>query len=312
MYKKIFSLCLLTISLFSKELITPIPYEVEYDYKKALLGKKLFFDTRLSQDNTVSCASCHFIEDGGDDNLQVSFGINQQTGTRNSPTILNARYNVTQFWDGSAKDLQEQAKGPILNPVEMGSNFKEVVSKLKEDKNYIQEFLSLYEDGITGLNITNAIAEFEKTLITPNSRFDMFLRGDKKVLNDKELKGYKLFKEYGCISCHNGINIGGNLIQKFGVTENFDTKDFGLFNITQKEKDKFYFKVPTLRNIELTAPYFHDGKTKTLKDAVIMMSVHQVGYPLEDNEIEYIVKFLKTLTGDTPKIIKAKNEKINN
>ncbi len=312
MYKITILLFLLITSLFSKELITPIPYKVDYNYKKALLGKKLFFDTRLSHDNTISCASCHFLEDGGDDNIEVSFGINQQTGTRNSPTVLNARYNVTQFWDGSAKDLQEQAKGPIHNPVEMGSNFEEVVSKLKKDKNYHREFLSLYKNGITGLNITDAISEFEKTLITPNSRFDKFLRGDKKALSSDELNGYKLFKEYGCISCHNGINIGANIMQKLGVIEDFDTEDLGLYNITKNEEDKFYFKVPSLRNIELTAPYFHDGKIKTLKESVEKMAEYQIGYILEAQEIEYIIKFLITLTGDTPIIIKDDNEKINN
>lgn len=301
---KIIILSLFTISiLFSKELITPIPQVIDYDYKKALLGKKLFFDTRLSRDNTVSCANCHFIEDGGDDNNTVSFGIEGKTGTRNAPTVLNARYNTLQFWDGSAKDLQEQAKGPIHNPVEMASNFKEVVKKLKKDKEYIKEFSLIYENGITGLNITDAIAEFEKTLITPNSRFDKYLRGDKNILSKNELNGYKLFKEYGCISCHNGINVGGNLIQKIGAVEKYDTNDLGRYNITKNEDDKFYFKVPSLRNINLTAPYFHDGKVKTLKEAVEKMAAHQVGFLIEEKEIEDIISFLKTLTGDTPKII---------
>lgn len=312
MYRKILLFFLVVTSLISRELITPIPYLPEYDYKKALLGKKLFFDTRLSHDNTISCASCHFIQDGGDDNLPVSFGINGKAGTRNSPTVLNARYNAIQFWDGSAKNLQEQAKGPIHNPVEMGSNFKEVILKLKEDKNYSQQFLSIYEDGISGINITDAIAQFEKTLTTPNAPFDKFLRGDKKALNKDELNGYKIFKEYGCISCHNGRNIGGNLMQKIGVMESFDTTDFGKFNITKNENDKFYFKVPSLRNIELTAPYFHDGKIRTLKDAVEKMVKYQIGYLLEDKEIESIIIFLNTLTGETPKIIEENHEKIDN
>ncbi|MCK5293426.1 MAG: c-type cytochrome [Arcobacteraceae bacterium] len=307
MLKKIILFYLTFTVLIAQELITPIPYTPDYNHKKALLGKKLFFDVKLSRNNTIACANCHFLEDGGDDNLPVSFGIDGKKGTRNSPTVLNARYNSSQFWDGSGKDLQDQAKGPIHNPVEMGSNFKEVIFKLKKDKNYPKEFLSLYKDGITALNMTDAISEFEKTLTTPNAPFDKFLRGDKKALNKNELLGYKLFKEYGCISCHNGINIGGNLMQKIGIMENFETSDLGRFNITKNEKDKFYFKVPTLRNIDLTAPYFHDGETKTLKNAVEQMIVYQVGYLLEDEEVENIVRFLKTLTGDTPKIIKDGN-----
>ena len=300
--KVICTFFLISLTLFSKELITPIPLSVDYDHKKEKLGKKLFFEKKLSHNDTISCASCHFIEDGGDDNLPVSFGIDGKTGTRNSPTVLNAVFNTMQFWDGSAKDLQTQAKGPIHNPVEMASDFQEVISKLKQDENYKKQFLDIYKDGITGLNITDAISEFEKTLTTPNSRFDKFLRGDKSILSEDELNGYNAFKEYGCISCHNGVNIGGNLMQKIGVIEDFKTPDFGKYNITKNEDDKFYFKVPSLRNIELTAPYFHDGKTKTLKEAVEEMIKYQIGFLIEEEEVNNIIKFLKTLTGVQPKI----------
>ena len=290
--------------IVAKELITPIPLSDSYDFQKALLGQKLFFDTKLSHDDTVSCASCHNIADGGDDNLRVSFGIKGQTGTRNSPTVLNARYNIAQFWDASAKDLEAQAAGPIHNPVEMGSNFKEAVIKLKKDKLYQKLFHKIYKDGITGKNITNAIAEFEKTLITPNSRFDKYLKGDKDILTQDEKDGFKTFKEYGCISCHNGINIGGNLIQKIGIINRFDTDDLGRFNITHNPLDKYYFKVPTLRNIALTSPYFHTGRVKKLRDAVVLMVQYQVGFPIDDKKIDNIVKFLNTLTGETPKELK--------
>ena len=310
--KVIFFFFLFSLYLYSKELITPIPLNIKYDHSKAKLGEKLFFDKRLSHDNTISCASCHFIEDGGDDNLEVSFGVDGKTGTRNSPTVLNAVYNTTQFWDGSAKDLQAQAKGPIHNPVEMNSNFQEVISKLKQDKNYKKQFLNIYKNGITGLNITDAISEFEKTLITPNSKFDKFLRGDKNILSEDELNGYKAFKEYGCISCHNGVNIGGNLMQKIGLIEEYKTIDLGKYNITKNEDDKFYFKVPSLRNIELTAPYFHNGKVETLEEAVNKMVSFQIGFLIEEKEIINIVKFLKTLTGIQPKITKETDEKINN
>ncbi len=295
----------------SQELIVPIPQKLEYHHQKASLGKKLFFDVRLSRDNTIACTSCHFLLDGGDDNMAVSQGIGGKKGIRNSPTVFNSRYNSVQFWDGRAKNLLEQVEGPIHNPVEMGSNYSEIIAKLNHDKNYIREFSLLYKNGISKYSIDDAIGEFEKSLVTPNSRFDKFLRGDKKALTKNELDGYMLFKEYGCISCHNGINVGANLMQKIGVVEAFDTVDFGKYNYTKKEEDKFYFKVPSLRNVELTAPYFHDGKVKTLKDAVEKMAIHQIGYPLEDNEIEKIISFLKTLTGDTPLTVRGGYEKNN-
>lgn len=302
---KIFLLLFLSISYsFSNSIITPLPLDPNYNYKKALLGKKLFFDTRLSHDNTISCASCHLLKDGGDDNRPLSIGIDGKKGTRNAPTVLNARYNKLQFWDGSAKSLEEQINGPIHNPVEMASNFKEIISKLKKDEKYHKEFKDLYSDGITKSNITNAISEFEKALTTPESKFDNFLRGDKTALNSNELNGYQLFKDYGCISCHNGINIGGNLLQKIGTIEEYNTSDFGLYNITNNKEDKFYFKASSLRNVELTAPYFHDGSIKTLEAAVNIMIKHQVGFLIDEKEKNDIIKFLKTLTGKTPKFLR--------
>lgn len=295
--KYLLFLSLFITSLFSQELITPIPDYVQYHEEKAKLGKKLFFDTRLSKDNTISCATCHIIDQGGDDNLPVSFGIDGQKGTRNAPTVLNAKFNMVQFWDGRAENLQDQVRFPIHNPVEMDSNFDEICKKLKQDNSYMEIFESIYNDGINQNNIIDAIAEYENTLITPHSRFDKYLKGDKSALNEQERNGYKLFKEYGCISCHNGVNIGGNLMQKFGIFEKFKTADYGKYNITKKIEDKYYFKVPTLRNIQLTSPYFHDGLTPTLKEAVKKMSYYQVGYELTEKETEDIVSFLKTLTG---------------
>jgi cytochrome c peroxidase len=269
----IFKKLLLTFILsgsytLASDLITPIPQKIDYDSYKANLGKKLFFDTRLSKNDTISCASCHILEDGGDDNLPVSFGIDGKTGVRNSPTVFNAVYNYSQFWDGHAKSLAEQVQGPIHNPVEMGTSFQEIIPKLNQDKEYKTQFAKIYKDGITPQNIADAIAEFEKALTTPNSRFDKYLRGDKKALSKEEIEGYKLFKEYGCISCHNGVNMGGNLLQKIGVVKEFIHEDFGLYNITKKEEDRYYFKVPSLRNVALTAPYFHDGRIPTLEKAV--------------------------------------------
>lgn len=185
----------------------------------------------------------------------------------------------------------------------MGTNFNEVVLKLKNDDFYKKEFNRLYKNGMVEENIKDAIVEFEKALTTPNSKFDRYLRGEKNSLNKDELKGYTLFKDYGCISCHNGVNIGGNIMQKIGILEKFNTDDYGLYNITKNEEDKYYFKVPSLRNIELTSPYFHDGRVNTLDEAVKVMLQLQVGFPLEEENIENIVKFLKTLTGEKPKII---------
>ena len=198
----IFKILLLTFILSSSyilasDLITPIPQKIAYDSYKASLGKKLFFDTRLSKNDTISCASCHILEDGGDDNLPVSFGIDGKTGVRNSPTVFNAVYNYSQFWDGHAKSLAEQVQGPVHNPVEMGTNFKEIVPKLNQDKEYKTQFAKIYKDGITPQNIADAIAEFEKALTTPNSRFDKYLRGDKKALSKEEIEGYKLLKNMG-------------------------------------------------------------------------------------------------------------------
>ena len=291
--------------LFAQELISPLPLSVEYDINKAMLGKKLFFDTRLSGDNTIACVSCHIIDAGGDDNVQFSSGIDGQLGGANSPTVLNSRYNFVQFWDGRAKDLKEQASGPIHNPVEMGSNFKQVISKLSKDTIYQQEFMKLYKDGITGENITDAIAEFEKALVTPNSRFDQYLRGNTTILSKDEVEGFELFKSLGCIACHNGINIGGNLFQKIGIMEEYEVDDsnLGRYNVTKDEEDKHYFKVPTLRNIALTAPYLHDGKISTLQETIKLMIVKQLGREADKQEVIKIEKFLFTLTGQIPKIM---------
>lgn len=291
--------------LLSDNLITPIPSNIILDEKKVLLGKMLFFDTRLSKDNTISCASCHDILNGGDDNRSFSTGINNQEGTINSPTVLNSSLNFVQFWDGRVNTLQEQVIGPIHNLIEMNSSFPEIINKLKEDKNYLEKFYSIYNENINETNIIDAIVEFEKSLITPNSKFDKYLNGEENILNEKELKGYELFKSYGCISCHNGVNIGGNLFQKVGIINNYfkdDKKNYGRYNITKNEEDKFYFKVPTLRNIQLTAPYLHDGSINDLKDTIEIMLKYQVGAIYDNKDIENLELFLITLTGETPKL----------
>jgi cytochrome c peroxidase len=287
------------------EPITPLPQSIEYDKQKALLGKKLFFDSMLSKDGTVSCASCHDLQRGGVDNVKIAIGIKQRKGTFNTPTVYNTRYNFRQFWDGRAETLEDQVIQPIINPVEMGESIEVVLEKLKKS-DYKQAFEEIYEDGVTVKNLSNVISEFEQALITPNAPFDRYLRGDKNAINKEEKLGYELFKAKGCISCHHGIGVGGNHFNKFGILQSFQSKQLGRYNVTHDEKDKYYFKVPSLRNVALTAPYFHDGRAKTLLEAVKMMSLYQLGRHMTQKELQAIVAFLMTLTGEIPSIAKQK------
>jgi cytochrome c peroxidase len=296
-----FILLLLSVSiLYGVDPITPIVQPTDLDIEKVKLGKKLFFDARLSRNDTIACVSCHNLAAGGDDNLQYSFGINGQEGNMNSPTVLNASNNFRQFWDGRAKNLQEQAAGPIENPIEMGFSFKELIPKLNKSE-YKALFSKVYKEGITKNSITDAIAEYEKTLVTPNAPFDEYLRGDKNALSKKQKEGYELFKSKGCITCHHGVNLGGNLYSKFGVVEDSKTTSLGRYNVTHKNRDKYYFKVPTLRNITLTSPYFHDGRTKSLQEAIKIMSQLQLGRYFTQDEVEKIEAFLYSLEGEIPK-----------
>jgi len=287
------------------EPIRPIPSNLYLNARKVQLGHTLFHDPRLSHDNTISCASCHNLIKGGVDGQPTSTGINGATGPINAPTVFNSGFNFRQFWDGRAKNLEEQAAGPIHNPIEMGSNWREVIMKLEQDSYYIEQFNLLYLDGLNSHTIQDAIATFERALYTPNSRFDRYLSGDKNALTEKEILGYQRFKAYGCISCHQGMNIGGNMFQHFGVMGNYfedrgniTQVDLGRYNVTNDPADKFVFKVPSLRNIALTAPYFHDGSAKTLPEAVRVMGRYQLGRMLSDEDIELLVAFLKTLTGE--------------
>jgi len=283
--------------------IKPIPEKIAVDQAKAQLGKKLFFDPRLSADGMVSCATCHDLENGGDDGLKFSVGIHGKEGNINAPTVYNAVFNFRQFWDGRAKDLKEQVAGPLENPVEMGFDFKKAVVVLKKDPSYRQKFNLLYRDGINKDTITDAIAEFEKALITPNAPFDRYLRGEQNAIGAKAKAGYRLFESKGCILCHNGVNIGGNFYNKFGIFEDVNSSSVGRYVITQREEDKYVFKVPSLRNVALTAPYMHDGRANTLTEAVEIMTKHQLGRYMAPEEIADIVAFLKSLTGEKPQIM---------
>jgi len=286
------------------EPIVPIPVDIGLDADKVMLGKRLFQDVRLSHDHSISCASCHDLATGGDSNQRYSTGIRGQKGIINAPTVFNSGLNSSQFWDGRAKSLEDQIEGPITSPIEMGSTWDEVLGRIRNDPLYRESFDKLYADGVTKENVANAIATFERSLNTPNSRFDQYLKGDKSVITEDELKGYVLFKNYGCISCHQGANGGGNMYQKFGIFDDYfvyrggvTQVDYGRYNITGVAEHRFQFKVPGLRNVALTAPYFHDGSAPTLSDAIEIMGRFQLGLDLPNDDVALIEKFLHTLTG---------------
>jgi len=287
------------------EPILPIPVEKVGDLDKVELGKMLFFEPRLSKSGFISCNSCHNTATGGVDNLPSSIGHNWQLGPINSPTVFNSKYNFVQFWDGRAANLKEQAGGPIENPAEMASSHELAVKVLSSIPEYQDRFNTVYGPGeITIDKITDAIAVFEETLVTPNAPFDRWLLGDDEALTASELEGYGLFKTKGCTACHTGVGVGGTMYQKLGLVKPYDkdTETLGRFNVTGKDADKYFFKVPLLRNIELTAPYLHDGSIWDLKEVVALMAEYQLGIPVNDDEKTKIVAFLRTLTGDQPDI----------
>ena len=267
------------------------------------LGKKLYFDPRLSKSGFISCNSCHNLSLGGSDNLKTSIGDNWQKGPINAPTVLNSSMNVAQFWDGRAGTLKEQAGGPIANPKEMAFTHELAVQVIASIPQYRSDFEKVFGTQGTDMDkITTAIAAFEETLVTPNSKFDKWLAGDEKALTTDEVEGYRLFKSSGCVMCHNGPAVGGRSFQKMGVVERYQTDNpaEGRAAVTHKDADRFNFKVPTLRNVELTYPYFHDGAADTLAQAVDVMGRVQLGKRYTDAENAKIVVFLKTLTGDQP------------
>ena len=289
--------------VLADEPIRPIEPVKEINLALAELGKKLYFDPRLSKSGFISCNSCHNLSMGGTDNLKTSIGDHWQQGPINAPTVLNSSLNLAQFWDGRAADLKAQAGGPIANPGEMAFTHTLAVSLLESIPQYVTEFKLVFgSEGIDIDKVTDAIAEFEKTLVTPNSRFDQWLLGNQDALTEKELAGYDLFKSSGCTACHNGPAVGGNSFQKMGVVEPYTSTSpaEGMSAVTGKDADRFKFKVPTLRNVEMTYPYFHDGEAATLTEAVDVMGRLQLGKKFSDEENARIVAFLKTLTGDQP------------
>lgn len=301
----------------ARSLFEPIPEQPpsipgeEASPAKIELGRMLYFEPRLSESHNISCNSCHQIGLGGVDMLPTSLGHKAQRGGRNAPTVLNSAYNTAQFWDGRAKDLVEQAGGPIQNPIEMAITHKHAIEMLKGIPGYAKYFAAAFpgeKEPITIGNVEKAIAAFEATLITPNAPFDRFLRGDAKALTAEQKEGLRLFIDNGCSGCHNGINVGGGQYAPFGVVEKpgadfLPPDDKGRFMVTNTPSDEYVFKVPTLRNIALTPPYFHTGKSWNLNQAVGVMGASQLGIQLTDDEVTKITDFLHSLTGDQPQVV---------
>ncbi len=280
---------------------------------KIKLGKILYFDKQLSKDGNISCNSCHNLNTYGVDNLPVSPGDDGTLGTRNSPTVFNASFHIKQFWDGRAQDVEEQAVMPITNPIEMGMpTEKLVLERISGSELYKELFASAFPEEETPINYKNvgkAIGAFERTLLTP-SKFDEYLVDGKSQLTNEELNGMQSYISSGCIACHKGKLLGGDIFWKFGLFANYweltNSKiiDKGKAEVTQNEADNYIFKVPSLRNIEMTFPYFHDGSVASLADAIRIMGKTEMNMDLNDEEIEDIISFLKTLTADIPEEIK--------
>ena len=287
------------------EALKPLPPVPQLDPAKVELGRKLFNEPRLSVNNTLSCASCHHLESGGADNKPFSIGFDGKPVEINTPSVFNASLNFKQFWNGRVDTLEAQVEQVVISPVEMGSDWKTVVQNLSALPAYQAAFKQAYPDGVTAANVQNALATYERTLLTPNSRFDQYLLGNTEILTIQEKYGYQRFKDYGCIACHQGINIGGNMFQKFGVMGDYFKargnpveSDLGRYLLTKDEEDRHVFKVPSLRNVAVTAPYFHDASARTLEEAVDVMFKYQLGRNPSQEDKDLIIQFLKTLTGE--------------
>ncbi|MDX1809417.1 MAG: cytochrome c peroxidase [Sulfurospirillaceae bacterium] len=296
-----FGISLLFYTLTFAEPITPIPLTNSgINTQKAKLGKKLFFDKILSKDDSTSCADCHKPSHSGADNLRASFGVYHNKTNLNTSTVYNSRYNFVQFFDGRAKNLEEASKYCIESNTTMDSVSSDLIKKLN-NSSYKKDFSRIYNDKIKQKYIDNAIAEYMKSLVTPNSAFDRYLRGDKSALSKSQKRGYSLFKLEGCIICHNGINVGSNLFAKFGEAREAPNSYLGKYNVSKASFDKYFLKVPTLRNISKTAPYLHDGRFDNLSDVVKFMLKYQLDKSVSQKDVNDIVAFLKSLDGETPK-----------
>ncbi|MFC6297749.1 cytochrome-c peroxidase [Pseudomonas spelaei] len=287
------------------EPLKPLPPVPALDAEKVELGRQLFNEKRLSVNNTLSCASCHHLETGGADNKAFSIGFDGQPVLLNTPSVFNASLNFKQFWNARVDTLEAQIEQVVISPVEMGNDWKNVVQTLSSLPVYQTAFAQAYPDGVTATNVQNALTTYERTLLTPHSRFDQYLQGNTDILTLQEKYGYQRFKDYGCIACHQGVNIGGNMYQKFGVMGDYfkargnpTEADLGRYLVTLDEEDRHVFKVPSLRNVAVTAPYFHDASAKTLEEAVDVMFKYQLGRTPSAEDKTLIIQFLKTLTGE--------------
>jgi cytochrome c peroxidase len=287
--------------------IQPLPREITFrnNEDKFRLGETLFTDPRLSQDGKISCASCHNLQTGGADRRRFSVGVHEVTGTINVPTVFNVAYNFRFNWDGKFSNLVDHTDVLMQRATVMGIHWPDLIKTLETVPKYRQAFADLYNDGITRTNIIDAIIAYETALITPNSPFDRYLQDDQSALSPAEQEGYRLFNTYGCVSCHQGINVGGNMFQKFGIfgdyvadRGNITTADFGRFNVTGLEADRYIFRVPSLRNVAITPPYLHDGNAATLEQAIAIMAKYQLGRTIPPEHIQRIALFLHTLTGE--------------
>ncbi|MBN1236920.1 MAG: c-type cytochrome [Gammaproteobacteria bacterium] len=285
--------------------ITPLPPPPPADPAKVRLGKALYNDTRLSADDSISCATCHDLGRGGDDGRRYSIGVGGAATAVNAPTVLNSSLNLAQFWDGRALTLEAQVAETVQNPTEMGGDWSVIERRLRDDESMVEQFARVYGTRPGRDEIIDATATYLRALVTPDSPFDRYLRGDAAAIGDGARRGYETFVDLGCISCHQGRNVGGNLFQRFGVMgDYFEDRgslvaaDYGRFNVTGREQDRFRFKVPSLRNVAATAPYFHDGSAATLDEAVRAMIRYQLGRPADDEQVERLGDFLRSLSGE--------------
>jgi cytochrome c peroxidase len=289
----------------SQEPIVPLPLHVPEDPAKVALGERLFHDVRLSGQNTMACATCHRLGEGGDDGLPHAMTATGTPHSRNTPTIFNVAFNAAFNWDGGVRTLEAHAERVLLSPALMHTTWSELLAKLQTASDYRAAFATIYPGRLTPAHVLDALVTYERSLVTPNSRFDQYLRNHPESLSPVERWGYELFKAHGCAACHQGINVGGSMFQRFGIFQRTSVPhdptrpvDLGRFLLTQVPRDREVFRVPSLRNVALTAPYFHDGRTGTLQEAVAIMARVQLGRTLSQQEIHAIAQFLHTLTGE--------------
>lgn len=289
----------------SHEPIQPLAAPAYLNGDKVALGERLFMDSRLGRDGDMACASCHFLHEHGADHEPRALGRGGERLDFNTPTVFNSGFNYRQFWDGRAGSLEEQIDFVVAGEKEFATTWPAIVTRLEQDRDYRRDFRRLYEDGITAANVRDAIATFERSLVTVDAPFDRYLQGDERAIGAQARRGYRLFKEYGCSACHQGRNVGGNLFVKFGVFKDIlatrpqpRRADLGRFNVTGKAEDRHVFRVPSLRLAVLTAPYFHDGSVGTLAEAIRIMAEYQLGRSIPEDDVAAIEAFLTTLVGE--------------